>query len=132
MKQQEGQLMLITSFVISVTMIAVISISGILTLFQIQQIENYTNSAKAIFAADTGIEWIFYNAFNPGEGPDCLAIDKCDLPKDQLPFSNGARYRIRLCSGVLHSFGWAGSESRYSSRSFEVKGFDPSIPCREE
>lgn len=49
------------------------SLAGLLMLYQIRQATDLGNSGKAIFAADSGIEWVLYNKFNPG-GSDFFTI----------------------------------------------------------
>src|SRR3989344_1579410 len=66
MNNRNGQVMLITVLVLSATTIAVSTIAGSLTINQIRQATNVSDSAKAIFAAETGIEWYRYQTFkNP-------------------------------------------------------------------
>jgi len=52
--------MLLTVLVLSGTVLAVTTVAGILMVYQIRQTTNIVNSAKAIFAADTGLEWELY------------------------------------------------------------------------
>ncbi len=124
-RNQSGQLMVLSAFVVSVAMLTVTAISGLLTLFQLQQVENYENSEQAIFAADAGVELVFYNEFNPGQGSgpgECENTSQCDFAKIN-PLTNGARYKYHICNGILVTNGAAGAQKRYSARSFEVSGF---------
>lgn len=108
--------MLISSFVIASALLVVTTISGMLTVFNLRQIGNYVNSMKAIYAADSGIEWWLYNQFNnlPGPGPG-PGLDP-GIPE----FTNGARIEsIGIIDGKLRVVGRAGR----SYRSFEMEGF---------
>lgn len=58
--KQQGQVMLITVLAMSGTVLASTAIAGLLMVYQIRQSTDTANSAKAIFAADAGLEWEFY------------------------------------------------------------------------
>lgn len=59
--------MLLTVLVIGGLLLGASSIAGLLMVYQIRQSSDVINSTKAIFAADTGIEWELYRMFkNPG------------------------------------------------------------------
>lgn len=49
--------MLLMVLILSGTLLSVAMISGLVMFFQIRQSGDFTNSAKAIFAAETGAEW---------------------------------------------------------------------------
>lgn len=51
------------------------SLAGLLMLYQIRQATDLGNSGKAIFAADSGIEWVLYDKFNPG-GSDFFKLEQ--------------------------------------------------------
>jgi len=53
------------------------TLAGILMLYQIRATTDAANSAKAIFAADAGIEWVLYSYFFPPQ-------------TTPIAFSNGA------------------------------------------
>lgn len=59
-----GQAMLLTLLVIGGTLFGATTIAGTLVVYQIRQSADAANSAKAIFAADTGIEWGLYQFFH--------------------------------------------------------------------
>jgi hypothetical protein len=56
-----GQVMVLTVLSLGGTLLGVTAIAGLLMLFQIRQATDLGNSAKAIFAADTGIEWALFD-----------------------------------------------------------------------
>lgn len=58
-----GQVMLATVLILSGTILGATTIAGILMLYQVRQSTNIGNSAKAIFAADTGLEYEFYRKY---------------------------------------------------------------------
>ncbi|KKW45497.1 MAG: hypothetical protein A3A43_00770 [Candidatus Liptonbacteria bacterium RIFCSPLOWO2_01_FULL_56_20] len=41
------------------------TIAGLLMVYEVRQASDLNNSAKAVFAADAGIEWGLYQFFNP-------------------------------------------------------------------
>lgn len=56
--------MLLTVLVLGASILAASTIAGYLTLLKIRTASDVMNSAKAIFAADTGIEWQLYRMFS--------------------------------------------------------------------
>ena len=100
--------MLLTVLVLSSTLLSVALIAGLLMLFQIRQAGDATNSAKAVFAADSGIEWWFYNA--KGLVPS--------INTSSVAFNNGQSFEIiNLGSGKAKVIGQAGN----SKRAFLIK-----------
>lgn len=57
LKPNSGQTMLLMVLVLTASLLSVAMISGLVMLFQIRQSGDFTNSAEAIFAAETGAEW---------------------------------------------------------------------------
>lgn len=55
--------MLMTVLALSSTILGATAIAGLLMLYQIRQSTDIVNSTKAIFAADSGIEWRLYKFF---------------------------------------------------------------------
>lgn len=60
---RRGQSMLIAVLSIGSAMLAATTIAGLLILYQLRATTDSVNSSKAIFAADTGIEWGLYNFY---------------------------------------------------------------------
>ena len=77
---REGQAMLLAVLTLGATMLGATTIAGLLMLYQIRQTSDFGNSAKAVFAADAGTEWAFYNYFQQS------GQSGVSLPQ----FSNGA------------------------------------------
>ncbi|MDD5547311.1 MAG: hypothetical protein PHN74_00160 [Candidatus Pacebacteria bacterium] len=77
--KNSGQAMLLTVLIMTGTVIGATAIAGYLMLSQVRQATDVVNSSKAIFAADTGMEWAFYNFFQldnqvcPGGAKDYLS-----------------------------------------------------------
>ncbi len=75
-KQKEnGQVMVLSVLMLGGILLSVSAFAGLLMVYQIKQINDAVNSAKAIFAADAGIEWQtfnFYNSSTPIESPQFL------------------------------------------------------------
>ena len=54
---EKGKVMLLTVLVIGGLLLGASAIAGLLMVYQIRQSGDVANSTKAIFAADSGIEW---------------------------------------------------------------------------
>src|SRR5437870_1421192 len=67
-EKRRGQVLILTVLSIGGILLGATTIAGLLVAYQIRQATDLANSAKAIFAEDTGIEWGLYQFFNPGEG----------------------------------------------------------------
>lgn len=57
--------MLLTVILLSGAVLASTSLAGLLVLYQLRQATDAKGSMQAIFAADSGIEWAFYNETRP-------------------------------------------------------------------
>ncbi len=60
-QEKGGQVMLLTVVLLSGVILASTSLAGFLILYQLRSATDIKASTKAIFAADAGIEWAFYN-----------------------------------------------------------------------
>lgn len=60
--------MLIATLALGGAILGATSIAGLLMLYQIRATTDIENSAKAIFAADAGVEWALYSDFRPPQG----------------------------------------------------------------
>ena len=68
---RRGQVMLLTILALGGVILGATTLAGLLVVYQLRQSSDAANSAKAIYAADTGIEWGLYQFFKPalaGEG----------------------------------------------------------------
>lgn len=119
-----GQIMILSVLALGGTILGVTTIAGLLMAYQIRQATDFAFSAKAIFAADGGLEWGLYNFYcttDPAKTP-------CPLPAPA--FSNGASFAVQCANAsgdfsdcddlasatVLRSVGTAGE----ASRAFEI------------
>ena len=57
--------MLIAILTLGGSILGATALAGLLTLYQIRASTDSENSAKAIFAADSGLNWALYSYFNP-------------------------------------------------------------------
>ncbi|MBI3046378.1 MAG: hypothetical protein HYY86_02485 [Candidatus Harrisonbacteria bacterium] len=114
--------MLITVLVLSGTILGATAIAGLLMVYQLRQSNDVINSNKAIFAADSGIEWRLYKFFKADSQicKECPDGGVCPGPN----FENGASFQTtcELLGGgavptvKVKSTGTAGN----NSRAFEI------------
>ena len=120
-----GQVMILTVLALGGTILGATTIAGLLMLYQLRQTSDLASSAKAITAADAGIEWSFYNLF-------CKEASKDPCPMPPLDtFSNGASVKVTCydsagqdadCAGdsvrTIRSIGTSGNASRAFEANF--------------
>jgi hypothetical protein len=80
MESKSGQVMILTVVLISGAILSATSLAGLLVMYQLKQSTDVLNSAKAVFAADAGIECTVYNYNVPDpmhvpRGVDCSKWD---------------------------------------------------------
>lgn len=63
LRLRSGQVMILTVLALGGTILGATTVAGLLMLYQIRQATDLANSAKAIFAADAGLEWALYQFF---------------------------------------------------------------------
>lgn len=124
---QKGQVIILTILILGGTLLSTASIAALLMLYQIRQSTDFGNSGKAIFAADSGIEWALYNHFKPG-GSNLYTLG--ENQSMEATFSNGATGRVTcfkddtrvFCDdegiNVIRSVGSSGEASRAFRLSF--------------
>ena len=97
-QKQNGQVMIITVVALSGAFLVAASIAGLLMVYQIRAGNDAVNSAKAIFAADAGIEAVIFCYFKgcdpytyetinitfDGEVNEVYAISNSNLTPDIL------------------------------------------------
>lgn len=98
--------MLLTVVVLGGVILGATTIAGLLMIYQVRQSTNVTDSTKAIFAADAGVELSLYNRF---KNPNYTILSILD---------NKATFAI-IPTGLnaIKSVGTAGK----SNRAFEVR-----------
>ena len=102
----KGQVMLLTVVILTSTILATTAIAGFLTLLQLKQAGGASDSMRAIFAADTGLEWELYKHFKDPAYP-------------QPTMDNGASFRITPTTGGVKSTGYSDGRQKIA-RAFEV------------
>ncbi|MDP3880998.1 MAG: hypothetical protein Q8Q32_02360 [bacterium] len=64
---QRGQVMLLTTLILSGTILAAATLAGLLMVYQIRQSSDATQSTKAIYAADAGIEYELFKVYRKND-----------------------------------------------------------------
>lgn len=109
-----GQAMLMTVVLLSGAILSATALASLLILFQLRQAGDITASTKAVFAADAGIECVFFNKFRT-----TASLRDCG-DTNPVVLDNGAEYRtIETTAGAEESWKSAGRFAR-SARAFEV------------
>ncbi len=125
---QRGQVMLITTLVLSGVVLASITVAGVLMLYQIRQAGNAAQSAKAIYAADTGINYRLYQ----------LLQNDCNHPAPEFVDATQSESAISLETAtnpadpkdvVINSNGTAGKTFR--SFILNIGAYTDTIPCQQ-
>jgi len=102
-KSQEAQAMLIVVMILGATMLGVATIAGYVSLQKIKTVAEIMDSTKAIYAADAGVEWCFYNKFS-SNGTSTFV---CDTGGFVQNFSNGASFSAVESGDVIRVVGRA-------------------------
>jgi threonine/homoserine efflux transporter RhtA len=118
---RRGQAMILAVLSLGGVMLGATAVGGLLMLYQLRTVTDSENSAKAIFAADAGVEWALYTYFNPARGVATSSL------------GNGATYGVTCydgsavpqpidCngSGGAPAFAVARGQSLESARAFYV------------
>ncbi len=96
-KSQKGQVLLITVLILMSTFTLAIAMGG-MVLFELRSMINTNESVKALYAAESGIEWQLFTA-NKGN---------TDLPV----MTNGTSYENDSGPGYIRSSGNSGRVNR--------------------
>ena len=100
-----GQAMLIAVLSLGGAILGATAVAGLLTLYQLRSANDSQNSAKAIFAADSGVEWTLFDYYCtdtgrcPGGAPDG---GEMTIPASSLPsFTGGSGATVSIsCSDI--------------------------------
>ena len=93
---RNGQVMLLTVLTLGGTLLGVTTIAGLLMIYQVRQSTDLSQSAKALFAADAGIEWGLYNIICDAVGAS--PGRPCPIPAPPT-FTNGATLTVICLDG---------------------------------
>jgi len=112
-----GQTMILTVMMLTGAILSATAISALLVLFQLRQASDIKASTQAIFAADSGVECIFYEKVivEPVTGVGDYA--SCRV-RDPDAFENGASYIVTWDESFT-TFKSIGTSGR-TARAFEV------------
>lgn len=104
--------MLLTVIAISGTLLGATTIAGLLLVYQIRQATDLASSAKAIYAADAGIEWSMYKYFvNTSTAPVTFS-NKASVSVACYDLTGAAVDCTSDAVSVIKSRGSAGAVSR--------------------
>jgi hypothetical protein len=88
--KRSGQAMLIAVLSLGGAILGATTVAGLLTLYQIRATTDSANSAKAIFAADSGVEWALFNYYCGSDGRCSPPVSTGVGEYPKTAFSNGA------------------------------------------
>ncbi len=89
-KSEKGQVMILSVLALGGTILGATTIAGLLMVYQLRSTSDVANSAKAIFAADAGIDWMLYQFSKPSS------------TDTQPVFSNGASFTATCSDSSSH------------------------------
>lgn len=90
-RRRSGQAMLAAVLSISGAILGATTVAGFLTLYQLRAANDSENSAKAIFAADSGVEWTLFDYYCGGDGR-CSGYPAADYATSS--FANGVSFQV--------------------------------------
>ena len=117
-----GQAMLLTVIMMSGIFMVATAIAGMLTFYQLQQANDVSSSAMAIFAADGALEESVYRYLNTRV--DCLDGVVCELAVS--PFDNRAIGEAEVAmpannDGPIKFFSFGYDPGKRTTRSLEMR-----------
>ena len=124
-----GQVMLLTVLALSGTILGATTIAGLLMLYQIRQSTDASNSTKAIYAADAGIEWELYRFFQEPNYPKPTFANQSDFDitcSSTLTTEPGG---ATIETVVIKSTGKAANNSRAFEITFAREVFEATSFC---
>lgn len=95
-----GQAMLIVVMVLGSTMLGVATIAGYVSLQKIRTSTEIVDSTKAIYAADSGVDWCLYKKF----GPNGTSTFDC-TNSNPITFSNDTSVELIEANNVVRTIG---------------------------
>ncbi|MBI3638519.1 hypothetical protein HY227_02140 [Candidatus Wolfebacteria bacterium] len=109
----KGQVMIITVAVLGSSLLIASTIAGYLMILQIRHSTDVVNSAKAIFAADSGVEWDLYLRYKESN----LDPDTPKTPQPQM--TNGSTFSVESTATSTKSIGESSGIHRAFGLTFE-------------
>lgn len=97
--KSKGQTLLITVLLLGGATLAAATVAGYLLLLSIRQSTDIADSAKAIYASDTGIEYELYK-------------ERVDPSYPEPDMTNGSDFNLTSGGGQVRSLGHAGNSWR--------------------
>lgn len=104
MKKERGQVMILSVILMSGAILSATMVASFLMVYHMRQATDLANSAKAIFAADAGVEWQFYRVRKDANYPAPV-------------FTNGTQLQVVQVEPNVYRC--IGSSAR-SARAFEI------------
>lgn len=87
--------MFLTVVVLGVIVTSVTVIAGLLMGYQIKRSADVSHSARAVFAADAGVECMLFEMFHEGKNGE-EAKNACEGEGQETEFKNGAKFLIEI------------------------------------
>ena len=101
-------------------MLGATAIAGLLMLYQLRTVTDSENSAKAIFAADAGVEWALFTYFNPSNGATMSSLGN-GATYTVICYDNSAVPQVVPCNDPTPpAFAVSRGQSLESARAFYV------------
>lgn len=122
---KEGQVMILAVLALGGVILGATTIAGMLMAYQIRRATDLENSARAIFAADAGVECALYNNFKGGSCPPSFTLSNgtsylytMDSAPPPTPlvwwtFDDGAGSTVTDSSGSGNNGAWYGTGSHW-------------------
>jgi hypothetical protein len=103
------------------------ALAGFLTLYTIRSGTDYRNSAEAIFAADSGVNWILYNFVNSASAPQPTLSNGVTL---NVICYDASGNQLGSCSDPAVTSAFSEGTSNGSRRAFSVnlEGATTTVP----
>jgi hypothetical protein len=114
---KQGQAMLVAVLSIGGAILGATTVAGLLMLYQIRSTSDAANSAKAIFAADSGLEWSLYAYFNSSTVP-ALPTALGNGSTIQVTCYDDTGVNVVACTAPSSSVAISEGVSLYSARAF--------------
>lgn len=92
-KKNSGQTMILTAIITGGVVLSASVVAGMLTFYQLREVNDTVKSSMALSAADTGVEATLFCYFKKEGRENIKYEDECSLPGS---LSNGTTYKTEL------------------------------------